>query len=120
MAPSQWARVSNAEAHGLRRGAWYPVVNTSSNGLVFLDVNRENRPVNRQSLEFTEEKPNQWSVVSRDPQDGAAMRASTADLGPIYGVCPHCRGRIALPEGVDAATCPICGLESDVDWDHVC
>ncbi len=120
MAPSQWARVSNAEAHGLRRGAWYAVVHTSSNGLVFLDVNRQNRPVNRESLEFTETQPNQWSVVSRDARDGAAMRASTADLGPSYGVCPYCHGRVRLEEEDQSATCAICGKESGVDWTHVC
>ena len=120
MAPSQWARVCNAEAHGLRRGAWYAVVNTSSNGLVFLDVNRQNRPVNRESLELTETQPDQWSVVSRDARDGAAMRASGAALGPTYGVCPHCRGRAVLESSDELVACPICLKESGVDWTNVC
>ena len=115
-----WARVSKEEAHGLRRGAWYAVVGDAESMLVLLDVNRSNRPVNRTSLEFAEEKPTKWSVVQRKAEEHAAVRASTAKLGPVYGVCPLCRARVALAPEASEAHCPRCKEVSEIDWDHPC
>jgi hypothetical protein len=116
----KWARVAREEAHGLRRGAWYPVVGDTESLLVLLDVNKSNRPVNRTSLEFTEDKPTRWSIVRRQPEERAALRASTAQLGPVYGVCPLCRARVAIADGAEQASCPRCKEVSKVDWDHPC
>jgi hypothetical protein len=116
----RWARVSNDEAFGLRRGAWYPVVGDAESALVLLDVNKSNRPVNRSNLQFTEAKPSKWSVVRRNPKDHAALRASSARLGPIYGVCPLCRARLALAPDTRRAPCPRCKEVSEVDWDNPC
>jgi len=116
----RWARVSKDEAFGLRRGAWYSVVGDAESMLVLLDVNKSNRPVNRTNLEFSEEKPTKWSVVQRDPDDHAALRASTAKLGPVYGVCPLCRARVAIGPGASEASCPRCKEVSEVDWDNPC
>jgi hypothetical protein len=116
----KWARVCKSEAHGLRRGAWYVVVSESNNSLVILDVNKSNRPANRHSLEIREEKPDSWSVVRRDPDQEAAQRASDAELGPVYGVCPGCRARAKMA-GRDATfTCPECNSDFPVDWDNPC
>ena len=120
MTPGKWARVSGEEAHGLRRGAWYAVVGDSTSALVVLDVNRDNRPVNRSSLEFTEERPTKWSVVKRDPAAGAAQRASDAKLGLVYGVCPNCSSRAPLARDSLKETCSRCSTESEVDWDNPC
>ena len=106
MPPSKWARVSRSEAYGLRRGAWYPVVSESSSSLVVLDVNKENRPANRSSLEIRDEKPEIWSVVRREPNQAAAQRASNASLGPVYGVCPGCRARILMTQRDETFACP--------------
>jgi len=116
----RWARVSKEEAHGLRRGAWYPVVGDGEASLVLLDVNKTNRPVNRSSLEFTEVRPDKWSVVSRSPEEQAALRASAAKLGPVYGVCPLCRGRVPIVPDAKEAQCPNCKELSEVDWAHPC
>lgn len=116
----RWARVCREEAHGLRRGAWYAVVGDAESDLILLDVNKSNRPVNRSGLVFADEKPTKWSVVRRDPDDHAALRASTANLGPVYGVCPHCRARVALAAGATEAHCPRCKEVSEVDWDNTC
>ena len=69
LAPNKWARVAKAEAHGLRRGAWYPVVNDTTDSMIVLDVNKENRPVSRAWLQFRDQRPTKWSVVRRDPED---------------------------------------------------
>ena len=120
MSPSRWARVSHGEAHGLRRGAWYPVVSESNSVLVILDVNKSNRPVNRANLEFSDERPTQWSVVRRSPDREAARRAAEASLGPVYGVCPNCRSRTMLNGREESFTCPECQAEFPVDWDSPC
>ncbi len=116
----KWARVSKDEAHGLRRGAWYTVVGDAESELVLLDVNKSNRPVNRSSLDFADEQPTKWSVVRRNPEDHAALRASTAKLGPVYGVCPLCRARVAIAPDASEAHCPRCKEVSEVDWDNPC
>jgi len=119
MSPSKWARVTQAEAFGLRRGAWYPVVSNSSS-LVLLDVNKANRPVNRLSLEFTDQKPSKWSVVQRQPTAFAARRAIEKALGAVYAVCPSCRARCLLEFAVSELTCEECGRTAEVDWEHPC
>ena len=116
----RWARVSKDEAHGLRRGAWYSVVGDAESTLVLLDVNKSNRPVNSTSLEFADEKPTKWSVVQRNPEEHAALRASSAKLGPVYGVCALCRARVAIAPGTSEARCPRCKEVSGVDWDNPC
>jgi ribosomal protein S27AE len=116
----KWARVCRSEAHGLRRGAWYPVVGDADNSLVILDVNKSNRPASRASLEIRDNKPEHWSVVRRDPDQEAAQRASSAKLGPVYAVCPNCRERVVLAGREETYRCPECGAEYPVDWENPC
>lgn len=116
----RWARVRRAGAHGLRRGAWYIVVNDSKPGLVFLDVHKRNVVVDRTLLEFSEHRPERWSVVVRNPEDAGAKRASDAHLAPTYGVCPKCRARANLPADAPRHICPECGGQFAIDWAHPC
>lgn len=120
MAPKRWARVRRAGAHGLRRGAWYVVVNDSKPSIVFLDVNKRNVAVDRSLLEFTPHQPSRWSVVAREPSESGAVRASDADLNPTYGVCPRCRTRGNLVPDQAAVRCPGCGGDFPVDWENPC
>jgi hypothetical protein len=120
MAPKRWARVRATRAHGLRRGAWYAVVNDSKPGIVFLDVSKRNVAVDRSLLEFREAPPDRWSVVVRTAEDVATARISTAHLNPTYGVCPQCRARANLFAGAPRAKCPGCGGEFLVDWVNTC
>lgn len=120
MAPKRWARVRRAGAHGLRRGAWYAVVNDSKPTIAFLDVHKRNVAVDRTLLEFRETKPIEWSVVHRDPAEPGAKRASEANLGPIYGVCPSCRFRMNLLPETRSLVCGRCGEEFPVDWERPC
>ncbi len=88
--------------------------------MVVLDVNKTNRPVNRSGLQFSDVKPDKWSVVKRVPSEGPAHRASDADLGSVYGVCPECRARTTLDSANTCVRCPGCSLESEVDWGNPC
>ena len=120
MTAKKWARVKQDGAHGLRRGAWYPVVNDKKHDLVIVDVNKKNVPVSRILVDLTDDAPSRWSVVAWDAADRGSQRASESRFGLVYGVCPDCRARVSLEEGTDGATCPECGGEFAVDWDHLC
>lgn len=120
MTAKKWARVRRAGAHGLRRGAWYAVVNDSRPNVAFLDVNRRNVAMDRSLLEFAEGRPDAWSVVARDPEEPGAQRASDVDLEPTYGVCPACRNRANLAPDAKRQKCPSCGGEFRVDWENPC
>jgi hypothetical protein len=119
MASHRWARVLESGAHGLRRGAWYPIVNDSRPEIVILDVNKNNVPVDRASLELADAKPGKWSVVKWNPA-GVPRRISQAKLPMTYGVCPHCRARAEIPERETKLDCPECKKTSEVDWVNTC
>jgi LSD1 subclass zinc finger protein len=119
MEPKQWARVRQAGAHGLRRGAWYAVVNASKPTIVFLDVNRHNVAMDRSLLDFQPGAPDKWSVVSL-PERQPPRRSDWVDLEATYGVCPQCRARANLPPGATEARCEHCGGRFAIDWDHPC
>jgi len=70
MTPKRWARVRATRAHGLRRGAWYTVVNDSKPGIVFLDVSKRNVAVDRSLLEFRRK----CSLVDVNPRTDDRVR----------------------------------------------
>lgn len=116
----KWARVKPVGAHGLRRGAWYLVLNDKKPNVVVLDVNKKAVPVGRPLLEFTTEKPRKWSVVRLSPDEVSQKRASRADLGALYGVCPNCRGRVKLGPDDTQKKCRVCDLLFEIDWGSSC
>jgi hypothetical protein len=120
MSPRQWARVRVAGAHGLRRGAWYPVVNDTKPTIVLLDVNKRNVPIDRSLLEFSIVKPDRWSIVVWNPSEPASARDTDTVPGASYGVCPQCRSRADIEAGALTAECPDCGGAFGVDWDNTC
>lgn len=117
----KWARAKGAGAHGLRRGAWYLVVNDSQQGVVVLDVRKNNVPIPRTMLDISEERPGKWSVVKWQETQRGARRASEENLGLVYAVCPSCgeRGKIEPPDAA-ALTCVHCHGTFAVDWEHPC
>ncbi|MBI4502521.1 MAG: hypothetical protein HY700_15345 [Gemmatimonadetes bacterium] len=116
----KWARVLESGAHGLRRGAWYPVVNDASPAIVILDVNKNNVPVDRTSVGLADEKPEKWSVVKWNPAGPIPRRISQQNLPLTYGVCPHCRARAELSDNAFSLECPECKKTSEVDWVNTC
>ena len=116
----KWARVKRTGTHGLRRGAWYPVVSDPSSGLVVLDVRRHNVPVLRAHVDLSDAPPSLWSVVRWDEKQRGAQRASAQNLGLTYVVCPQCSERAKVETEVARLTCPDCGGAFAVDWEHPC
>lgn len=117
----KWARARGAGAHGLRRGAWYLVVNDTQPSVVILNVRKQNVPVPRSMLEIRQESPAAWSVVRWEDSQRGARRASQEQLGMEYGVCPACGERARLePPNVAELTCGQCGGTFTVDWERPC
>ena len=120
MPTRKWARVLESGAHGLRRGAWYPVVNDTNSAIVVLDVAKKNVPVDRATLELADEKPDKWSVVKWDPAKPMPRRISQQNLPLTYAVCANCRARAELRTTGATLECPECKKTSDVDWVNPC
>ena len=119
--PRKWARARGPGAHGLRRGAWYLVVNDTQPSVVILNVRKRNVPVPRSMVEIRPESPNTWSVVQWQESQRGAKRAGQEQLGLQYGVCPACGERARLdPPKVAELTCTQCGGTFAVDWERPC
>lgn len=117
----KWARPRGPGAHGLRRGAWYLVVNDTQQGVVILNVRKQNVPVPRSMLDIRAGSPDAWSVVQWQESQRGAKRASQESLGLQYGVCPACGERTRLePPRVAELTCAQCGGTFAVDWERPC
>jgi hypothetical protein len=116
-----WARVKSLGTHGLRRGAWYRVVNRSKPELLIVDVAKRNVPVPRASVDLSEVRPAAWSIVVWNERDPGIQRVSSAGFALTYAVCPTCRGRVELPAAEPASmACPSCGGEYGFDREHPC
>jgi len=96
-----WARSrgDRAEGQGLRRGAWYRVVEDPKKDYVVLDVHHVEIRIPRSDIEIRSESPKIWSVV-REP----------------HLVCPGCHARAVIPEGKKDLRCPECGRTYPIDW----
>jgi hypothetical protein len=101
MADIGWARSrgNRAEAQGLRRGAWYRVVENPPKDYAVLDVHHVEIRISKGDVEIRTERPNAWSVV-REP----------------HLVCPGCHARAVIPEGQKNAKCSECGRTFPIDW----
>lgn len=101
MAPAQWARSrgDRAEHDGLRRGAWYRVVEDSGKTWVVLDVHQVEVRVAKDNLELRSDRPKAWSVVHH----------------PCL-VCPGCHTRRYVSGEPKEYRCPECGNSYPIDW----
>jgi len=102
MADLGWARSrgEKAEKDGLRRGAWYRVVEDTGKPWVVLDVHHVEIRVPKDDVEVKRDSPKLWSVVH------------TPHL-----VCPGCHQRRHLGSGQPKdVKCLECGNSYSVDW----
>ena len=101
MATVAWARSRGAlgEQDGLRRGAWYRVVEDEGKPWLVLDVHNVEVRVPRDHVEVRRDRPQNWSVV-RHP----------------YLVCPGCHTRRYVAGEPSEYRCPECGNQYAVDW----
>jgi hypothetical protein len=102
MADIGWARSrgDRAEKEGLRRGAWYRIVEDAKQTWVVVDVHRVEVRVPRDSVEITRERPTAWSVV-HEP----------------HLVCPGCHKRQHVSGQAPQVKCLECGNTYSVDWE---
>jgi len=117
-----WARSrgkSGAE-RGLRRGAWYPVLETSARGFAVLDISDIHVRISRERLQFRGERPAAWAVVSLTAEEAEreAQRHGhpVTTLSRVYLVCPGCHARRHLTELAPELRCETCGSAYPVDW----
>lgn len=101
MATAAWARSrgERAEQAGLRRGAWYRVVEDSGKSWVVLDVHQVEVRIPKDDLELRADRPTTWSVV-HEP----------------HLVCPGCHERRYIATEPKSLQCPECGHTFLVDW----
>ncbi len=116
----KWARPKPG-AHGLRRGAWYPVVNEmGSTAMIVLDVRKHNVAVPRDMLVLSEVQPSMWTVVQWQDSQFGARRAIEENNGLAYVVCPACQSRADMaPPDTPHMKCAHCDGAYTVDWEHV-
>ena len=96
-----WARTrgNRAEKEGLRRGAWYRVVEDAGQAWVVVDVHQVEVRVPKESLEMRQDRPKTWSVV-HEP----------------HLVCPGCHRRQHVLGQPKEVKCYECGNSYVVDW----
>lgn len=96
-----WARSrgDRAEHEGLRRGAWYRIVEDSGKSWVVLDVHQVEVRIPKDDLEIRPDRPKSWSVV-HEP----------------HLVCPGCHKRQHVSGQPGDVTCQECGNTFTVDW----
>ena len=101
MADLGWARSrgERAEKEGLRRGAWYRVVEDTGKPWVVLDVHHVEVRVPKDDVDVQQEAPKTWSVVNQP-----------------HLVCPGCHARYVVAEGAKDAKCPECSRTYPIDW----
>jgi hypothetical protein len=110
----QWARVKGAATGGgLRRGAWYRVVQLSSREAVVAVETQEVR-LPRGALEFASVRPHIWTLVPTP----ATARGMAVRAGELYAVCPGCRSRAPLAGSPQSLRCPRCKDTYKVGWEE--
>lgn len=122
MASRGWARITDSVADILRRGAWYPVVDTSPDGHVVIDV-REGVQVRLSSADviLRQQPPEAWSVVVRTGVLRPTLgKKKGSEVVTTYGVCPHCHERQEFEGKPARLKCTRCAKESAVDWSETC
>jgi hypothetical protein len=102
MADHGWARSRGERAEekeGLRRGAWYRVVEDTGKPWVVLDVHHVEVRVPKDDIDVKKDAPKTWSVV-HEP----------------HLVCPGCHQRRHVSAQPKDVKCLECGNSYGVDW----
>jgi hypothetical protein len=117
--PIGWARCLDSVADVLRRGAWYPIVEETTDGNVVLEVRQKPVRLSRVDLRVRGAPPDRWSVVVRTgvlrPTLGGGQ-----DVVTTYAVCPHCHERQDFAGRPATLKCTRCARQSPVDWSETC
>jgi len=115
-----WARSTPGVAEILRRGAWYPIVSESADGIVVLDVRGRPVRMSLHDLRVRRAPPEQWSVVVRTGVLRPTLGGQGQDVANRYLVCPRCQERQDFSGEPHDLKCPRCGGTAPVDWSETC
>ncbi|MGH7644079.1 MAG: hypothetical protein ACREMR_00700 [Gemmatimonadales bacterium] len=113
-----WARCSDTVADVLRRGAWYPIVEETSEHVV-VEVRRRPVYLSRDDVAVRRAPPDHWSVVVRT----GVLRPTLGGAGAVttrYAVCPRCHHRQDVEGAPAALRCDRCRETAPVDWSETC
>src|SRR5206468_11420951 len=95
-----WARCADNVADVLRRGAWYPVVEESSDGHVVVEVRRQRIRLSRADVTFRTAPPDHSSVVVRTgrlrPTLGRRVMGGFSTCA-VWPLCHHSQDRARRP-----------------------
>ena len=117
--PLGWARCLDNVADVLRRGAWYPIVETGEDDHVVVEVRRTRVRLSRADVDIRDAHPETWSIVVRT----GVLRPTLGggkELITTYAVCPLCHERQDFAGEPQKIKCTRCGKESPVDWSKTC
>lgn len=97
----------------LRRGAWYPILEETPEGVV-LEVDQQRLLLPRDELRLRPDRPETWSIVVRT----GVMRPTLTGpkLVTTYAVCPDCAGRQEFEGKPESMMCVRCRRAARVDW----
>lgn len=119
--PRGWARCLDNVADVLRRGAWYPIVEETTDGKVVIEVRKRPVRVSRIDVAVRETPPDRWSIVTRTGVLRPTLGGREGEeVTTTYAVCPHCQERLDFSGNPDRLTCARCKQESAVDWSETC
>lgn len=118
MVEAGWARSrgSQAEPDGLRRGAWYRVVDDIAPDYVVLDVNQVQIRVAREHVQLRGGPPTAWSVVQPSRGEAEAHGRPSTRLREPHFVCPRCHTRYHLVQGLQELKCLECQQTYPIEW----
>ncbi|HYU09529.1 MAG TPA: hypothetical protein VEK77_09125 [Gemmatimonadales bacterium] len=119
--PRGWARCLDNVADVLRRGAWYPIVEETTDGKVVLEVRKKPVRISRIDVAVRDTPPDQWSIVTRTGLLRPTLGSREGEeVTTTYAVCPHCQERQDLSGKPATLKCLRCTKESTVDWSETC
>ncbi len=111
MTSERWARLCADVYCGLRRGAWYKVINAGTNHIA-VDVEGQRVFLPRDVLDIVDVRPALWSIVIHTDNSFSFP----PDQGKHYAVCPSCRDRQVPADRPWALRCRRCNGLYEVNW----
>lgn len=108
-----WATGAPGIADVLRRGAWYPILEETPEGVV-VEVDQQRLLLSRDEVRQRPDRPTAWSIVVRT----GVMRPTLSGpkLVTTYAVCPDCTGRQEFEGKPESMMCARCRRAAKVDW----
>ena len=115
-----WARCADNIADILRHGAWYPIVEESTDGQLVVAVREQRVRLSKGDVTVRPNAPDRWSIVVRTGVLRPTLGGQGMEVVTTYAVCPLCHYRQDFAGRPDTLRCVRCGATSAVDWSETC